>query len=166
VFPIIEKYLIRVLHGFNLGAGVCICGMMLLTCSDVFMRIFRRPIPGTYELVGFMGALFAAFSLAYTSYQRGHIAVDFLVQKFSTTTRAVIMGVNDLIGASLFVLIAAQCVRYGNNLKLNGEVSMTLQLPVYPVLYGIALGCGLLGLFLLFMGVSNWAKLIRGDSFQ
>jgi len=28
---------------------------MLLTCADVVMRLFDRPIPGTYELVGYLG---------------------------------------------------------------------------------------------------------------
>jgi len=37
-------------------AGSAIVAMMLLTCTDVVLRYFRKPIPGTYELVCFLGA--------------------------------------------------------------------------------------------------------------
>jgi len=161
VFFNIEKWLIRISYGFNIAAGVCILTMMLLTCTDVFLRLFRHPITGTYEIVGFLGALFVSFSLAYTSYQRGHIAVDFLIQKFSENIRGVVMCINDLLGSVLFLLIARQCVFYANSLKSSGTVSMTLQMPVYPVAYGLAMGCGLLGLLLFFISLSNILNILK-----
>ena len=45
-------------------AWVAIVVMMLLTCADVVLRYFRKPIPGTYELVCFLGAAAVAFSMA------------------------------------------------------------------------------------------------------
>ena len=158
MFPFIEKWLVRISYGFNIAAGACIVGMMLLTCADVFLRMFRKPITGTYEIIGFLGALFVSFSLAYTSYQRGHIAVDFLVQKFSQRPRIIIMLINDVVGSMLFFVLAWQCIVYAGRLKLTHTVSMTLQMPVYPVVYGLALGCGLLSLFLFFIGISNVSK--------
>ena len=158
MFPLIEKWLVRISYGFNIAAGACIVGMMLLTCADVFLRMFRWPIPGAYEIVGFLGALFASFSLAYTSYQRGHIAVDFLVLKLAPKPRIIIMFLNDMVGSLLFFVLAWQCVIYAGRLKLTNTVSMTLQMPVYPVVYGLSVGCGILGLLLLFIGISNGLK--------
>jgi TRAP-type C4-dicarboxylate transport system permease small subunit len=158
VFPILEKWVIRVSYGFNVAGGICILAMMFLTCSDVFLRIFQRPITGAYELVGFLGALFVSFSLAHTSFQRGHIAVDFLVQKLSDGARVMILCINDLLGSLLFGLIAYQSMVYGSKLKSAGEVSMTLKLPVFPVVYGIGLGCGLLSLLLLVAVLSHLFK--------
>ena len=155
MFPIIEKWIVRIIYGFNLAAGACIVAMMFLTCADVFLRLFRRPVPGAYEIVGFLGALFISFSLAYTSYQKGHIAVGFLIQKLSAGTQVVIMCINDILGSAFFAVTAMQCVIYGNGLRLNGEVSMTLKMPVFPVVYGIGIGCGLLSLLLFYLGVSN-----------
>jgi TRAP-type C4-dicarboxylate transport system permease small subunit len=60
---------------------------------------------------------------------------------------------------SLFVFIIAtwQCAVYGLDLKKYQEVSLTLAIPLYPVALGIAFGCGLLCLVLLF----NLIKAVR-----
>lgn len=123
--------------------------MMLLTFFDVVLRFFRHPIPGTYEMVGFAGAILVSFSLAHTSLERGQIAVDFLVSKFSRRIRIIIDRINSLICAVLFSLISWQSVFYALNIKNAGEVSMTLQMPIYPFILGIAAGCGVLSLVLL-----------------
>ena len=47
-------------------AGAAIVAMVLLTCIDVVLRYLRTPIPGTYELVCFFGAVAVAFSMAQT----------------------------------------------------------------------------------------------------
>jgi len=54
-------------------AGTAIVAMMLLTCADVVLRYLRRPIPGTYELVCFLGAAAVAFAIAYTFVEKGHV---------------------------------------------------------------------------------------------
>ena len=140
----LEKWTSRAAEIFNWVSAAAVTGMMLLTCMDIVLRLFRRPIPGTYEVVGFLGAVFAAFALGYTSTHRGHIAVDFLVQKLPPRAQTMVDGVNALICAVLFGLLARQSMRYAADLQSFGEVSMTLQMPVYPFVYGIAAGCWLL----------------------
>jgi TRAP-type C4-dicarboxylate transport system permease small subunit len=44
-------------------------------------------------------------------------------------------------GMALFSLLAWGCVDYGNSLRSKGEVSMTLQLPIFWVPYVLALSC-------------------------
>ena len=56
-------------------AGGAVILMMLLTCADVAMRLFDRPIPGTYEIIGFLGTLAAAFALAATFFGSGQVAL-------------------------------------------------------------------------------------------
>jgi TRAP-type C4-dicarboxylate transport system permease small subunit len=149
----LEHWLRRLADAFNWVAAASVLAMMLLTCADIVLRLFRRPIPGTYEMVGLLGAVFASFSLAYTSYHRGHIAVDFLVQKLPPRGQTVVEAVNALVGAAFFVLVARQCLIYGSTLKQFGEISMTLQMPLHPFVYGIAAGCGLLAAVLLLGGL-------------
>ena len=64
-------------------AGVFLVFMMLLTTCDVILRIFSRPIIGTYEMVALSGGIVIGFSVPITSWVRGQIFVDFLYQKFS-----------------------------------------------------------------------------------
>ncbi|MFH1491202.1 MAG: TRAP transporter small permease [Pseudomonadota bacterium] len=122
----------------NYIAGFCMVGMMTLTCADVVLRLFRRPILGTYEIVEFLGATIAAFAMALTTLHRGHVAVEVLVMTFSRGIQRLIFLLTQLAAMGLFLLLGFECIRYGNDLRTSGEVSLTLELPFYPVLYGMA----------------------------
>lgn len=127
-------------QALNYLSGLCVLAMMFLTCADVLLRLFRYPIPGTYEMVGFLGALAVSFALAKTSLERGHIAVGFLVQRFSPSAQTQVDRVNGLILAALFGMIAWYSVIEALTSRRNHEVSMTLQMPIYPFIGGIAAG--------------------------
>ena len=51
------KYLERPGKYFNVIASVAVITMMLLSTADVVLRLFGKPIPGAYELVGFIGTI-------------------------------------------------------------------------------------------------------------
>ncbi|MCD6353486.1 MAG: TRAP transporter small permease [Proteobacteria bacterium] len=144
-----ERFVLYLTHTFNWIAAGAVVAMMLLTSADVILRLFRRPITGAYEIVGFLGAIVISFSLAYTSVEKGHIAVEFLVQRFSAKVQAVVDSINYLFGIALFGLITWQSILYAGDLKQCGEVSLTVEMPIYPFVYGISIGSGLLCLVLL-----------------
>ena len=60
-------------------AGICLAAMILITCGNIFLRLVWIPIKGTYELMGFFGAIVTAFSLGYTQMKKAHTRVDILV---------------------------------------------------------------------------------------
>lgn len=130
-------------------AAVAIFFMMALTCADVVLRLFRMPIPGTYEIVSFMGAVAVAFAIAYTSVEKGHVAVSLVVQLLPGRLQAVVESILAVIGIMLFALIAWQSALYALDCQRSGEVSLTLQLPFYPIIYGVAFGAGVVCLVLL-----------------
>jgi TRAP-type C4-dicarboxylate transport system permease small subunit len=134
--------------------------MMALTCADVFLRLFRMPIPGTYEIVSFMGAIAVSFAIAHTSVEKGHVAVDLLVQLFPKRVQAVIEIAIACFGIILFALIAWQSVVYGLDCQRSGEVSVTLQMPFYPIIYGVALGAAVECL-VLFLDFANAISKLR-----
>ena len=141
-------------------AGVAIVVMMLLTCADVVLRYFRKPIPGTYELVCFLGAVAVAFAMAHTSVEKGHVAVSFVVGLFPRRIQGLIESITTSFGLFFFVLIAWQSVIYANDLRLSGEVSLTLELPFYPFVYGISFSATILCLILLSDLFNNFLKII------
>jgi TRAP-type C4-dicarboxylate transport system permease small subunit len=134
---------------FNYAACLAVCVMMLLSCADVALRLFGAPIPGAYEMVGFLGAVIVSFALAYTSLQRGHVAVEVIFEKLPAKVQYFVESAGNLTGVALFAMIAWQSLAYGTDLRHSGEVSLTLQMPIYPFVYGIALGSGMLALVLL-----------------
>jgi TRAP-type C4-dicarboxylate transport system permease small subunit len=143
----------------NLVAGWCLVGMTALTCADVILRCFRHPILGTYEIVGFLGAAVAAFAMAHTTMRRGHVAVEVLVSKLSPRVQVIIYLITHTLSIILFIMIAYECARFGNDLHATGEVSLTLQIPFYPVLYGIAFASVVVCLVLV---VDFWRVLTGG----
>ena len=116
----IERQVGRLASFFNGIATAAVVGMMVLTCLDVLLRLLRHPIPGTYEIVGLLGAVFISFSLARTSVDQGHIAVDFLVQRFPQRLQHAVEAINTGICALLFTVECGQCVLYARDLKASG----------------------------------------------
>ena len=125
----------------NIIAGISLTFLMLLTVMDVILRSMRRPIVGTYELVAFSGAIVIGFSVPLTSWVRGHIYVDFLILKFSQKVRNVFNIATRCVVIVLFFLIGWNLIKYGLDLQKSGEVSLTLQMPFYPVAYGVGICC-------------------------
>ncbi len=140
-------------------AGAAIVAMMLLTCADVVLRYFRRPIPGTYELVCFLGAVAVAFAMAYTSVEKGHVAVSFVVNLFPLRIQGLIESITIGFGLLFFALIAWQSTTYANELRLSGEISLTLELPFYPFVYGIGFSAAIVCLVLVSDLYKNLMKL-------
>jgi TRAP-type C4-dicarboxylate transport system permease small subunit len=72
-----------------------------------------------------------------TSRVKGHVVVDFLLEKASARTRFVIMLVTRLMGVAFFLLTSYALVRMGMYIKASGEVTSVLRLPFYPVAYAM-----------------------------
>jgi TRAP-type C4-dicarboxylate transport system permease small subunit len=125
----------------NVIAGMSLTFLMLLTISDVILRFFKRPIVGAYELVAFSGAVVIGFSLPFTSWVRAHIFVDFFIIKFPKRVRNIFNITTRCIVIVLFFLIGWNLIKYAMDLQKSGEVSLTLQIPFYPVAYGIGISC-------------------------
>jgi len=125
----------------NIIAGISLTFLMLLTVMDVILRTLRSPIVGTYELVAFSGAIVIGFAVPLTSWVRGHIYVDFFILRFSKTVRNISNIATRSLVIILFFLIGWNLIRYGIDLQKSGEVSLTLQMPFYPVAYGIGVCC-------------------------
>ncbi|MFC1883252.1 TRAP transporter small permease [Thermodesulfobacteriota bacterium] len=171
-FEIRVKLIVRYMYYV---AGGAIVSMMALTCVDVFLRFtvtiyakyrwefltYLHPIPGTYELVCFLGSTAAAFAMAHTSVEAGHVSVSILVRLFSEKTRAIFQVVTSFLGLSFFAIISWQSVIYAQKLKTSGEVSMTLQLPYYPFVYGVAFGAFAVCMVLAFIFINEWTKVLE-----
>jgi len=147
----------------SIVAGTAIIIMMLLSTADVILRLgaplyskykywllsFIQPIPGTYELVSFLGTVAAAFAIAHTSIKGGHVSVSLLTRLLPKRARAVIQIITNTLALVFFALLTWRSILYAEDLKLYGEVSMTLQLPYYPFVYGVAFASLVMGVVLI-----------------
>ena len=127
-------------------AGGFLLAMILLTCSNIFLRIVWLPVKGTTELIGFFGSTAVAFALGYTQLKQGHISVDIVIKGFSKRTRTVIYIFNYTICTLFFALISWETAKWSTTLWETGELTETLGIRYYPFTYGLAFGCAILSL--------------------
>ena len=147
------RYLTRlslVLNKVLVGiAGTTLVLMVALACANVALRSLGYPIKGTFELMGFFGAIIAAFALGITQINRGHIAVDVVINLFPKRIKRVLAGIGSLVAMLFFILAAWQTMRWGTTLWRVHELSETLRIIYFPFVYAVSLGCSVIALVLL-----------------
>lgn len=142
----------------NIIAGISITFIIALTVTDVILRYFRMPVVGTFELVAFSGAVVVGFAIPLTSWERGHIFVDFLILRFPQSVRNTFNVITRMMGIWLFMMIGWNLIKVGMDLRKSGEVSLTLHMPFYPIAYGIGVVC----LFQCLVFFCDILKIFRG----
>jgi len=131
-------------------AGLGLLMMMLVTCADIVLRAFRISFSGAYDIVKMTAAVTISCALPYTTAIKGHVAVEFFFHRLGPRGRIATDTLIRLLAMTLFSLLTWQFVQYGNALKKSGEVSMTLQLPVFWVPYMMAFSCAVVVLVTLY----------------
>ena len=122
-------------------AGLGLLTMMVVTCADVILRAFGHPLRGAYDIVRIAAGVTISCGLPYTTAVKGHVAVEWFFHRLGQRGRVVVDTLIRVLIMGLFGLFAWGLVRYGNGLRDGGEVSMTLQLPVFWVPYVMAFSC-------------------------
>ena len=140
-------------------AGFFLIAMIAITGANIIIRLFWLPIRGTFELMGYFGAVVTAFALAYAQSKGSHIAVDIVVLRFSKKTQKILNAVNYLICMIFFGLVTWQVFKYATTLRETGEVTETLEIIYYPFTYAVSLGC----IVMAFTFFVNFLKSILGD---
>ena len=96
-------------------SGFTLVIMMLLTVLDVAMRIMGRPIAGVYELVGYFSAIVVGFALPYTTWTRGHIYMEFVIDKLPVLSKDFANIFTRVIGIALLAVVAYSLVDVGDS---------------------------------------------------
>ena len=99
------------------------------------------PIDWSYEVVVLLGAIAIGFSLPRTTLDKQHVFMEFLVTKASGRWKRAILGVTRCLGIGLFAIFAWRTFVYGKNIASFGQVSPILEIPEYPVAYGVGACC-------------------------
>jgi len=157
----ISRFLNRLLIWIG---GFFLLGMIVLTCANILFRLAGMPIKGTFELMGFFGAVVTAFALGYTQTRRNHISVVVLINTFSKNTPKVIDVLNQTICFLFFGIAAWQVAIKATTLMNTGEVTETLRIIYYPFTYGVASGCAVLSLVLFVDLIKSFSPEEEGKS--
>jgi TRAP-type C4-dicarboxylate transport system permease small subunit len=140
----------------NTIAGIAVTFMMFLTVADVLLRAGGHPIIGTFEIVSLLLALVIGFGIPQVSLDRGHVYMDFLLERLSKRGRHVMNTFTRVLCLILFAFIGLNLFSVGARFHTSGEVSPTIMIPFYPVAYGVAVCCLLECCVLIFDIVRIW----------
>jgi TRAP-type C4-dicarboxylate transport system permease small subunit len=154
-----EKIIDLCSYYLNWVAGVGLIAMAALAVGDIIgNKAFKFPLSGGIEVVGFLGVVITAFAISRTQILRGHIEVDFIVERFPRKVRNSIYIFIFICLVALWAVIAWRMFDYGQVLQNTGEVSMTERIPFYPFVYAIAV-CSVINFLVL---VGQLVKEING----
>jgi TRAP-type C4-dicarboxylate transport system permease small subunit len=140
----------------NIIAGVALTLMMLMTVADVFFRAGGRPMVGAYEIVALTMGVVIGFGIPQVSLDRGHVYMEFLLEKFSKRGKALMNTFTRILCLVLFAFIGYNLFHVAAGFQASGEVSQTIQLPFYPLAYGVAVCCLLECCVFIFEIVRIW----------
>jgi len=140
----------------NIIAGIAVTFMMFLTVADVLLRAGGHPIIGTFEIVALSLALVIGFGIPQVSLDRGHVYMDFLLDKLSKRGKNVMNTFTRVLCLILFAFIGYNLFNVGARFHASGEVTATIKIPFYPVAYGVAVCCLLECCVLIFDIVRVW----------
>jgi TRAP-type C4-dicarboxylate transport system permease small subunit len=137
--------------------SVAVLLLMSLATMNAFLRIpfIKATWRGTYETVGFLGAIVIAFALGYTQKRKDHIVVDILTEKFPRRVNRILDGINYFITTIFFAIVSWQLFVWGMKISKSGEVSETLKIIFHPIIYCVALGFAIFSFTLIIDFLKN-----------
>ena len=136
-----------------------ISAMMAFVFVDVILRYFGRPTSGSNDIVQILSVVAVSFAMGYTHVIKRHPTLSLLVSHFPKNMRRSIRIITSTLSMVLFLLLTWQSAKLARHMWVNHEGTMTLGIPVFPMIYGIAFGSALLS----FVIIVDLIKLLMKD---
>lgn len=141
------SWMVRVLACIScLGVMV----MLLVTFADVLFRKFGMPISGAVDIVQIAACVTAVCALPYTTAVKGHVAVEFFFQKLPPVLKPFVDGIWRVAVMLLYAVMSWRSFIYGQTLLRRNSMTLTLQIPLFWVLWLMALSFAVMTLVKLF----------------
>ena len=135
--------------------------MMMVICGDVILRIVGHPVKGAYDIVRVAGAVTISRSLPITTAMKGHVAIEYFFRKLGRRWRIAVDSVMRLLALGGFVMAAYECVGYGVRFLKNGQVTDTIELPIFWVPWLMAVSFAVTALVVVFHLVYPGRGMVR-----
>ena len=128
------------------AGSMALLATMLIAVANMCLRPLGYPVTGSFELMGLGCAITAALGLAMAQEAGSHISVDILFNRLPALLRRFLSAAGSLVCCVLFAAAAWRLWQTGMTQLDTGEVSETLRIPFYPVIWAVCAGFCLLSL--------------------
>lgn len=133
----------------NAVSAWILASLMGLVSVNVIARHFGHPIFGVYDFVGFLLALYISFSIGECAVKKGHITVGIVADILPKAVLPFLDAIVAVLGTTLYLVLSWQCFVYGKRVWDSGKMSLGLEMPFYPFIFGVAFGFFMLALVLM-----------------
>jgi len=146
------KILEKIIRGIFKGSVFPLLFMMILVAGDVILRnLFNSTIPDTYEFNSMFLVVLISMALPLTTFEKGHVSVTLIQQKFGRGLKTVCDVITLSIGVAVFGIMSVEMVDRALY-SMRSDVRLGyLRFPEYPFRFVFALGCFLTAVALLLL---------------
>lgn len=155
------KGVVALCHGMTALACLGMVASILVVCADVVLRLAGHPIKGAYDILRVTGAVTIACALPLTTAVKGHVAIEYFFQKLNRASRLVVDSCMRLIMIGCFLLAAYECAGYGNRFLRSGQVTDTIEMPIFWLPWLMSVAFGLTAVVVVFHLVYPGREMIR-----
>lgn len=164
-FQVFGRFYLLLENVFASIGGATILALMGLTMTDVVFRYgFNAPLQGAFELSEFMmaGAIF--LGLAYVQRHRGHVAIDFLVNRLPPAGILSLRLLGYALPLTVFSVITWGTGRLAYDAwRIHDYTSGAANLPTWPARTAVTIGCGLLCVRLVIDAISDVTTFLKPE---
>lgn len=158
---LVEKRVFPLVRFIDRISWVMLMALMGMTALDLFLRnVTNTSILGSVELTELMMVMIVFFSLAQCEVNNGHIRVELIMDKFGNRVRNWADVFTQALCTLVFTLMSVSMFNHALNMKAYGEVTMDLNLPLYPFVFIACIGCGIMTLVLFCKTVIKLLKVM------
>ncbi|NOX35198.1 MAG: TRAP transporter small permease [Deltaproteobacteria bacterium] len=156
---LIENRLYPLVKLIDKLSWIMLFALMTMTAIDLFLRNFTNTsILGSVELTELMMVIIVFCSLAQCELDNGHIRIDLIMDHAGKRTRAFADVFTQALCTVIFALMSLSIFNHSINMKEYGEVTMDLNIPLYPFIFIACLGCVVMTLVLFSKTIINILK--------
>ncbi|HOV32484.1 MAG TPA: TRAP transporter small permease subunit [Candidatus Hydrogenedens sp.] len=142
-------------------SAVSLLFIVVIVMVDVIGRFLGSGIQGSADYVRLASAIVMGGALPYTTAVKGHIAVELIFRRIGKRGKIIVDTISRLLMLCLFILIIIYLIRYGESLHRSGEVTPTIQLPIYWVPFWLATSFGVTSLVKIYHILRPGRELIK-----
>ncbi len=136
--------------------------MMAITTIDVIgSKMFLKPVFGALDVMAIAQLIAMSFAVSMALILGRHVQVEFFVMLLPDRAAAFIDCIVNLLGFILFILIVWRLSIFAYDLKIDGEVSSTARIQLYPYMFAAAFACIPVCLIYIHMFIDSIMKVIK-----
>lgn len=144
------RIIVKISRIFDIVSGwTMLAAMVLIIANILTRRIFNMPITITYEVVGFLILITNGFAISNCLVEDGYISMDMLFKLLSHRVQKIISIVFNLLVTIVVGALSWEMAKYALATRAGGEYADITGLPLYPLIFLLAICFLLLTLVLI-----------------